>query len=165
MAPNLAPPLAAPPPVYTADDAVRDALASPLVLVGVGGWTGYFRHLSCIYRNAQVIVVDVRCNKHETYQFKVVIDSPGRGRVDIVADALQKTAPLSTVQRAGYETFEVSGAGPWLGAPEPALATSYDEITGIRRPALAEAGRLRADDPHAASRLQPRSVLVARGVR
>jgi hypothetical protein len=123
----MAPP--PPLPVYTADDAIRDALASPLALVGVGSWTGYFRHLSCIYRNAQVTVVDVRCNKRETYQFKVVIDAPGRGRVDIVADAQQKTAALSTVQRGGYEAFEISGAGPWATPPQPPLAMTYDEIT------------------------------------
>jgi hypothetical protein len=46
-----------------------------------------------------------------------------------VADARQKTAPLSTVPRAGYETFEISGTGPWAGPPPLALTMSYDEIT------------------------------------
>jgi hypothetical protein len=116
--------------MYTAEDAMHDALASPLELVGVGAWPGYFRHLSCIYRNTNVIVVDMRCNKRETYQFVAIVDSPARGRVEIVADARQKTAPLSTVPRAGYETFEVSGTGPWEGPPQLALGMSYDEITG-----------------------------------
>lgn len=119
-----------PPPMYTAEDAIHDVLASPLELVGVGAWPGYFRHLSCIYRNTQVIVVDMRCNRRETYQFVAIVDSPGRGRVEIVADARQKTVPLSTVPRAGYETFEVSGAGPWEGPAQLALEMSYDEITG-----------------------------------
>ena len=119
----------APPSIYTADEAVRDALSSPLALVGVGGWTGYFRHLSCVYRNEQVIVVDMRCNRRETYQFEVIIDSPARGRVEIGADGRQKTAPLSTVTRADYETFEVSGTGLWEGLPQLALGMSYDEIT------------------------------------
>jgi hypothetical protein len=119
----------APASIYTADEAVRDALASPLALVGVGGWTGYFRHLSCIYRNEQVIVVDMRCNRRETYQFEVIIESPARGLVEIVADGRQKTVPLSTVPRADYETFEVSGTGPWAGPPQLALGMSYDEIT------------------------------------
>lgn len=117
-------------PVYTADEAVHDALASPLALVGIGQWTGYFRHLSCIYRNAQVLVVDMRCNRRETYQFRVIVASPVRGRVEIVADARQRAAALSTVQRSGYETFEISGAGPWAGPPQLSPAMSYDDITG-----------------------------------
>jgi hypothetical protein len=116
-------------PVYAAEEAVRDALASPLGLVGIGGWTGYYRHLSCIYRNAQVIVVDMRCNKRETYQFSAIVYSPSRGRVELVADARQKTAALSTVQRPDYETFEVSCTGPWAGPPQLALGMSYDDLT------------------------------------
>jgi hypothetical protein len=107
---------------------VRDALESPLELVGVGGWYGYFRHLSCIYRNPKVIVVDMRCNKRETYQFATIIYSPARGRVGIVADAPQ-SVPLSAAVRAGYETFEVSGGGAWAGPAPLTLAMSYDEIT------------------------------------
>ncbi|HEX4627308.1 MAG TPA: hypothetical protein VH137_00840 [Gemmatimonadales bacterium] len=117
-------------PVYAADDAVRDALSSPLALVWIGGWTGYFRHLSCIYRNGQVIVVDMRCNKRETYQFEVIVASPARGRVEIVADAQNKSAALSTVQRGGYGAFNVEGAGPWAGPPQLYLGMSYDDIAG-----------------------------------
>ncbi|MGH7437532.1 MAG: hypothetical protein ACRENE_17790 [Polyangiaceae bacterium] len=124
-------PPGAPVPVYTADETVRDALASPLSLVGIGGWTGYYRHLSCIYRNAQVIVVDMRCNERETYQFDAVVDSPARGRVELVADARQKTVALSTVQRPDYETFSISGAGPWAGPPALSVGMSYDQITAF----------------------------------
>src|SRR5258708_37091767 len=127
-----APPTYAPPPsttVYAADEAIHDALASPLDLVGIGEWTGYFRHLSCIYRNAQAFVIDMRCNKRETYQFRVIVISPARGRVEIVADAAQKAAALSKVQRAGYETVGISGAAPWAGPPPLSLSATYDAIT------------------------------------
>ena len=125
---NQPPPPSTLPPIYTADEAVRDALSSPLMLVGIGEWPGYFRHLSCIFRNARAIVVDMRCNKRETYQFRAIVASPERGRVEIVADARDKNAALSTVQRAGYETFEISGAGPWAGRPPLALGMSYDDL-------------------------------------
>jgi hypothetical protein len=115
-------------PVYAADDAVRDALASPLTLVGIGGWYGYYRHLSCVYKNAQVMVVDMRCSDPETYQLKAIIESPTRGRVEIVADARNKSAPLSTVKRADYEVFDIEGAGPWTGPTALALSMGYDDM-------------------------------------
>jgi hypothetical protein len=115
-------------PVYSADEAVRDALASPLTLVGIGGWYGYFRHLSCVYKNARVMVVDMRCEQRETYQLKAIIESPTRGRVEIVADARNKSAAVSTVRRADYEVFGIEGAGPWSGPTPLALSMGYDDM-------------------------------------
>lgn len=115
-------------PVYTADEAVRDALASPLTLVGIGGWYGYFRHLSCVHKNAQVMVVDMRCERRESYQLKTIIESPTRGRVEIVADARSKSAAVSTVRRADYEVFDIEGAGPWTGPATLALSMGYDDM-------------------------------------
>lgn len=115
-------------PVYAADEAVRDALASPLTLVGIGGFYGYFRHLSCVYKNARVMVVDMRCNERESYQFKAIIESPTRGRVEIVADARNKSAALGSVRRADYEVFDIEGAGPWAGSTPLALSMGYDDM-------------------------------------
>ena len=115
-------------PVYTADEAVRDAMASPLALVGIGGWYGYFRHLSCVYKNARVMVVDMRCEQREGYQLKAIIESPTRGRVEIAADARNKSAAVSAVRRPDYELFDIEGAGPWTGPATLALSMGYDDM-------------------------------------
>ena len=127
-APTFAPSPALP-PVYGVEEALSDALASPLTLVGIGGFPGYYRHLSCVHRNAHVFVADLRCNDPETYQFEAIIYSPARGRVEITADARQKKAAVSTLSRADYEVFAASGAGSWAGPPQLTLGMSYDEIT------------------------------------
>jgi hypothetical protein len=75
-------------------------------------------------------VVDVDCNKHETYRFDAVVISPTRGRVDFLAAARLTTAALSKVQRAGYGTFALAGTGPWAGPPTLSVDMSYDEIAG-----------------------------------
>src|SRR5512144_269365 len=63
-APSAAPartPAPAASTLYGPAEAVSDALAAPLEIVGVGAWPGSFRRLACIYRNARVLVVDERC--------------------------------------------------------------------------------------------------------
>lgn len=114
----------APPTIYAADEAVRDALSSPLVLVGIGGWPGYFRKLSCIYRNDRVIVTDVRCTRGASPRFEIVIYAPSRGRITMGFEANTTSSP-----RADYKAFGVIANAPWTGPLSLAAAKTYDDIT------------------------------------
>lgn len=120
--------------LYSLDEAVADALASPLVFIGKGGWPGLFKVLSCAYRNDRVIVVDTYCTERERKSFEVRIFSPTRGLVSIYAEA---KVPISTLARQDYLTFS-STTFPPAALPLP-LSLSYEELVGY-----AEAhGRLR----------------------
>jgi hypothetical protein len=88
---------------YPLDEAVADALASPLTHVATGPWFGIYRVDACMYRNDRVLVVDVYCTTKEMSSFRVDVFSPTRGRVTIYAEA---TKPISTLTRADYFTFK-----------------------------------------------------------
>jgi hypothetical protein len=110
---------------YAPDDAIRDALSGPLEVVGVGGWPGYFRRLSCVYRNAKVIVVDERCSDpREPTSLVVHVLSPTRGRATVFADA---SLPIGRARRPDYTSFGVAGAA---ARPPPAslAAMSYEDV-------------------------------------
>jgi len=97
------PPRSASDELYPLDEAVADALATPLTYVDTGPWFGIFRIAACMYRNDRVLVVDVYCTSKEMSSFRVDVFSPTRGRVTIYAEA---KAPISTLARADYFTFK-----------------------------------------------------------
>ena len=104
--------------MYTLDEAVADALASPLVYIDTGAWFGMFRVHACLYHNDRVLVVNVYCTKSkEMTAFRVDVFSPTRGRVTIYAEA---KAPISTITRAQYFTFKAE-AEPAANLPPLAL--------------------------------------------
>jgi hypothetical protein len=129
---GLVTPVEPPPPeplgLYSAEQAVADALSGPLVHIGTGKWNGIARTRACAYRNERVLVVNVYCTSKDIKAFRVDVFSPRRGRVRLYAEA--KT-PISTLRRDQYFTFKAesepapgpgAGLSPLtLGMPFPAL--------------------------------------------
>src|SRR4051812_30389064 len=118
----------APPPAqpYLPDEALADAMSSPLEIVGVGSWPGTFRRLACFYRNARVFVIDEKCSSPaEPTAMSVHVLSPTRGRVTIYADGARK---ISAATRADYTLF---GAATAEVRPAPArldLGMTYEDV-------------------------------------
>ncbi|HSM93525.1 MAG TPA: hypothetical protein VLT47_11625 [Anaeromyxobacteraceae bacterium] len=121
----------APPPSTTAPyapgEAIADAVSGPLEVVGVGAWPdGGFRRLSCVYRNARVVVVDERCSDpREPTGLTVHVLSPARGRATVFAEA---SMPIGRARRPDYGSFGAASAAP--RSPPVALSASmtYEDV-------------------------------------
>jgi hypothetical protein len=120
-----------PPPVeglYTADEALRDALSSPWQHVGTGRWPGINRMYTCAFRNERVLIVNVYCGKTDARAFRVDVYSPQRGRVSIYAEA---SGPIMPRMRQQYFTFMAESEpppGPEAHMPPLALSMSFAEL-------------------------------------
>lgn len=118
------PPAAAAP--YLPAEAVADARAGALEIVGVGAWPGLFRRLTCVYRNERVFVVDERCSEpREPSALTVLVLSPTRGRATIFADA---GGPIGRARRPGYKSFGAASTAPRPPPGSLDLAASYEEL-------------------------------------
>jgi hypothetical protein len=107
------------PRLYSAEEALRDALSGPLEHLGTGSWPGNRRMAACAFRNERVIVVNAYCSVRDTQAFRVEVYSPTRGRVRIYAES---EAPVSGHVRQQYFSFTAeSEPPPSPGAPVPAL--------------------------------------------
>jgi hypothetical protein len=120
-----------PPPVsqagpYLPADAIADAMSGPLEVVGVGGWPGLFRRLSCMYRNERVFVVDESCSSPaEPTQLTVHVFSPTRGQATLYAESARK---ITAAKRADYTQFGAANANL---KPSPArldLTQTYEDV-------------------------------------
>jgi hypothetical protein len=119
--------------LYSADQAVADALSGPLTLIGTGEWHGIARIHACAYRNERVVVVNVYCTSKDIKAFRVDVFSPRRGRVRIYAEA--KTA-ISTLRRDQYFTFKAEAEpapGRDSGLPPVTLAMSFGELQAYEK--------------------------------
>lgn len=111
---------------YLPLEAISDARSGPLEVVGVGGWPGTFRRLTCVYRNARVIVIDERCsNPREPTGLLVHVVSPGRGRASIFAEA---GVPIGAATRAAYTMFGVVSRAPRAAPATLTLTARYDDV-------------------------------------
>lgn len=97
------------PALYSAEEALRDALSGPLEHVGTGRWPGVDRMYACAFRNARVLVVNVYCTLTETPAFAVQVYSPTRGRARIYAES---RGPVSEHSRKDYFTFTAESEPP-----------------------------------------------------
>jgi hypothetical protein len=114
--------------LFSADEAVQEALSGPWTYVGTGPWTGNARLKACAYRNQRVLLVNVYCTVKEVNAFGLEVFSPTRGRVRLYAEA---KAPISTVDRRDYFTFKAESEPPprspaTLGPVT--LTMSFDEL-------------------------------------
>lgn len=115
--------------IYSAHEALADALSGPLEYIGTGSWPGIRRMSACAYRNARVVVVDVYCSPNENHAFRVDVYSPQRGRVRIYGEA---DGPITTYTRAQYFSFtSESEPAPTAvaGLPALSLGMSFDELS------------------------------------
>jgi hypothetical protein len=118
-------PAPAPAGLYAADEAVRDALASPLEYVGTGPWPGVDRMHACVFRNPRVLLVNAYCSPKETNALRIDVYSPTRGRVRIYAES---RGAISARSRQDYFTFTAESeppAGPQARLPQLATSMSY----------------------------------------
>ena len=124
-------PAAAPAPapaaagLYSAEQALRDVLSSPLQYLGTGPWPGVDRMLACVFRNQSVFVVHAYCSLNEINALRVDVYSPTRGRVRLYAEA---RGAISARARQDYFTFTTESepnAGPEARLPRVALSMSY----------------------------------------
>jgi hypothetical protein len=109
-------------PLYPLEEALADALSSPLEYVGTGMWPGQFRIPSCIYRNKKVIVVNAYCTIKEIGATGITVLHPEKGRVGFYAEA---QGPISTIGREDYENWGFSSADP---VPGLRLNMKLDEV-------------------------------------
>lgn len=120
------PPSPVTPREYLPLEALDDARSGPLELVGIGGWPGTFRRLTCVYRNARVIVIDERCSTpREPNGLMVHVVSPGRGRVSVFAEA---GGPIGAATRAAYTSFGVVSREPRPAPATLSLSARYDDV-------------------------------------
>jgi hypothetical protein len=95
--------------LYSADDALRDALSGPWQYLGTGKWPGIRRMYACAFRNDRVLIVNVYCGPTDRQALRLDVYSPSRGRVRIYAEA---KAPVSTRSRPDYFTFLAESEPP-----------------------------------------------------
>jgi hypothetical protein len=111
--------------LYTADQALRDALSGPLEYLGTGPWPGVDRMFACVFRNPRVLVVNAYCSLNETNALRVDVYSPTRGRVRFYAET---KGPISARSRQDYFTFTAESeppAGAEAHLPALNLGMSY----------------------------------------
>ncbi|HEX6241746.1 MAG TPA: hypothetical protein VFZ61_12650 [Polyangiales bacterium] len=111
--------------LYSAEQALRDVLSSPLEHLGTGPWPGVDRMFACVFRNQRVFVVHAYCSLNETNALRVDVYSPTRGRVRLYAET---RGAISARSRQDYFTFTTESepnAGPEARLPQVALSMSY----------------------------------------
>jgi hypothetical protein len=114
--------------LYSAQEALSDALSGELEYIGTGRWPGVERSRACAFRNRRVVIVNAYCTLNEIPAFRIDIFSPERGRVRIYAEA---RGAVSARDRRDYFTFMVeSGPAPSSDARLPPLTLSmaYEEL-------------------------------------
>ena len=110
--------------MYTLEEALADATATPLTYVGTGEWYGLDRVNACIYKNDRVFVVNVYCTKKETNAVGLAVLSPKRGRAYLYAEAKK---PVSKLKRGDYFTFTGETDPPVVDAKLPALELGFTD--------------------------------------
>ncbi|PTL82139.1 hypothetical protein [Vitiosangium sp. GDMCC 1.1324] len=111
--------------LYPPEEALADALASPLEHLGTGVWPGRYKIPSCAYRNDKVVVLDSFCTLREMNPTTVWIFNPERGTVVFSARG-DRGALVSKVKRDQYEQWGFSTLEPYPGLK---LAMTFSELT------------------------------------
>lgn len=114
--------------LYTAEQALTDALSSPLQYVGTGQWPGVQRMYACAFRNERVLVVNAYCSITETNAVRIDVYSPDKGRVRLYAEGKGR---ISELKRPDYFTFTAeTEPAPQAGSGLPAvhLGMSFTEL-------------------------------------
>jgi hypothetical protein len=114
--------------LYSAQEALSDALSGELEYIGTGSWPGVERSRACAFRNRRVVIVDDYCTLTEIHAFRIEVYSPERGRVRIYAET---HGAVSDRRRRDYFTFMVESSptpSPASRIPSLTLAMSYEEL-------------------------------------
>ncbi len=114
--------------LYSADEALRDALSGPLEYVGSGPWPEVERLHACVFRNQRVVVVNAYCTQTESSVFRIDVYSPAGGHVRIYAEG---KGPVSAQMRQSYFTFKALSEpplDPGLSMRPLTLSMSFSEL-------------------------------------
>jgi hypothetical protein len=111
--------------LYPPDEALADALASPLKHLGTGVWPGRYKIPSCVYRNEKVLVLDSFCTIREMNPTTVWIFHPERG-IAIFSATGDRGALVSQVKRNQYEQWTFASLDPYPGMD---LTFGFEELT------------------------------------
>lgn len=99
-------------PLYPPEEALADALASPLKYVGTPVWPGRYKIPSCVYRNRKVFVVNSYCTTREIHSTGITVFHPEKGSAGFYAEAKE---PISTIGREDYGNWSFSTSDPFPG--------------------------------------------------
>lgn len=119
--------------LYTAEEALQDALSGHWEYLGTGPWPGIDRAHACVFKNNRVLIVNVYCTVTETQAFRIDVYSPDRGRVRIYAES---SAPVSKRERSEYFTFTAESEpppGPEVSLAPLTLGMSFQELRDYDR--------------------------------
>lgn len=95
--------------LYTAEEALRDALSGRWEFLGRGPWHGNARMHACVFRNQRVFIVNMYCTLTDRQALRVDVYSPERGRVRLYAEG---PTPISVRRRSDYFTFTAESEPP-----------------------------------------------------
>lgn len=119
--------------LYSAEEALHDALSGDLEYIGTGRWPGVERSRACAFRNQRIVIVNAYCTLYEPQAFRVDVYSPNRGRVRIYAET---KGAVSSRRRRDYFTFMVESSpapSSETRIPRLTLAMAYDELRGYEQ--------------------------------
>lgn len=119
--------------LYTAEEALRDALSGRWEFLGTGPWHGNARMHACVFRNRRVFIVNVYCTLTDRQALRVDIFSPQRGRIRLYAEG---PAPISAQRRQRYFTFTAESEPPAAGAkglPQVSLGMNFGVLADYDR--------------------------------
>jgi hypothetical protein len=108
------------PGLYSAQEALSDALSGELEYIGTGRWPGVERSRACAFRNQRVVIVNAYCTLNEIQAFRIDVYSPERGHVRIYAET---RGAVSVRERRDYFTFMVESS------PVPSSEASIPPLT------------------------------------
>jgi hypothetical protein len=114
--------------IYSAQEALQDALSGELEYIGTGRWPGLERTRACAFRNQRVVIVNAYCTSNDVNAFRIDVYSPEHGRVQIYAET---SGAISVRRRRDYFSFTVESSPPPSSAarlPPLMLTMPYEEL-------------------------------------
>jgi len=108
-------------PLYPPEEALADALSSPLRLISLRQ-TDPNDVPECAYRNQKVLVLNAYCTTREIQATGITIIHPERGHVHLYAEAKE---PISKLTREDYDNWKFSTHDPLPGAR---LDMTFEEL-------------------------------------
>lgn len=111
-------------PLYPPDEALKDALSSPLEYVGAAVWPDRYKIPSCVYRNDKVLVVNSYCIRKEQHSISIAVLHPERGSAGFYAEG-RNDDRITQLTRDDYTQWKFGASDPFPGLT---LTMSMDEL-------------------------------------
>ena len=120
------------------DEALKDALSSPLEYVGAAVWPGRYKIPSCVYRNDKVLVVNSYCIRKEQHSISIAVLHPERGSAGFYAEG-RNDDRITQLTRDDYTQWKFGASDPFPGL---SLTMSMEDLLNYegRRGKFAKGG-------------------------